>query len=650
MSAGLLGGVLSVALLFATAPHGATAGTPPPRLPIEAFAHLPAMSFPQLSPDGSHLLHLAPVDGRNRVFVRAIENGTVGPAKEVGLGTVPVAWATWVNNRRILVGIRFPGLRRNIPTVETRLLAVDLDGTDPLRLERRVPPGRAPVQIQDDIVDLLPEDDEHILVALPAKGFGYPDVYRMNVYTGRARRVQKSRHRIEQWITDLGGEVRLGTASLFREITVYARPVGSRKFVPVHTYEDGTDPAFLPMALAAGSNTLYVISDHAGDKRAVYEFDIARRTFGRRLFGREDVDITDVVIDRATRAVLGFGFTVDRRHIHYLDERYRAWQALLDRRFPDATNRIISSSRDRRLHVVVSARETRPGDYYLWDVGEDRFTLLGQRYPELPEAALAEMRPVAYEARDGLRIPAYLTLPPGIDARPLPTVIYPHGGPSSRIARRFYFIGQFLANRGYAVFQPNFRGSTGFGRAFKQAGHGQWGMAMQDDLVDGIRWLIARGIADPERICIVGGSYGGYAALMAAALTPELIKCAVSLNGVSDLAAWVADRAPFADAAELTITLGDKAAAPEALAAISPITYAERFTVPVLLAHGDQDRRVLVSQSRNMAAALAAAGRDHRLVILEGSDHRVTYGPARRLFLRELEAFLDRYLGPAASP
>lgn len=651
MFAGLLVGVLAVALSVAgpksraAEPPSSTVTTRPAHPPIAAFAHLPAMSFPQLSPNGAHILNLAPIDGRNRVFVRTLKDGTVGAPKEVHMDGVPASWATWVNDRRILVGVRFPGQRGNIPTVETRLLAIDLDGTNPLRLEHQPPRGRPPIQIQDDVVDLLPDDDEHILVALPAKGFGFPDVFKMNVYTGRARRVQKSRHRIERWMTDLDGQVRLGIASLFRQITVYARPVGAKKFVPIYSYEDGTDPAFLPMALAARSNTLFVISDYAGDKRAVYEFDIAKRTFGRKLFGRDDVNVTDVAVDRLRQSLRGFGFTVHRRHVAYVDKRYKSWQARLDQRFPDASNRILSSSSDNRLHIVVSSRETRPGTYYLWRRSDDSFTLLGRRYPDLPEDALAEMRPVTYRARDGLRIPAYLTLPHGANGRKLATVVYPHGGPSSRTARRFYFIGQFLANRGYAVFQPNFRGSTGFGRTFKRAGHGEWGMAMQNDLSDGIRWLIAKGIADPNRICMVGGSYGGYAALMAAALTPDLVKCVVSLNGVSDLALWVVHRAPFADAAELTITLGEKAALPDALAAISPITYADRFTVPVLLAHGDQDRRVLVSQSQKMAAALAAAGRDYRLVILKGSDHRVTFGPARRLFLSELEAFLNRYLG-----
>jgi dipeptidyl aminopeptidase/acylaminoacyl peptidase len=264
---------------------------------------------------------------------------------------------------------------------------------------------------------------------------------------------------------------------------------------------------------------------------------------------------------------------------------------------------------------------------------------LAESYPGLP--GIVEPRPVTIPARDGTPVPAYLTLPPGGQRKGLPTVILPHGGPWSRDTGAPHYWVQFLVSRGYAVLQPNFRGSSGHGDRYLAAGFEQWGLAMQNDLVDGLDWLVEQGIADPERVCMVGGSYGGYAALVAAYQIPERLRCAVSFAGVSDLDGVVERMRNFrfGELGVARIQEGD------ARRRSSPIHNVERIGVPLLLVHGDVDRSVLVEQSRSLADALEAAGKPFRYIEQTNGDHYLSLQAHRLEFLEALEGFLQTHLG-----
>jgi dipeptidyl aminopeptidase/acylaminoacyl peptidase len=253
------------------------------------------------------------------------------------------------------------------------------------------------------------------------------------------------------------------------------------------------------------------------------------------------------------------------------------------------------------------------------------------------------VRSISYKARDGMSIPAYLTLPPGAEARNLPLVVLPHDGPEARDAYGFNWWPQFLATRGYAVLQPQFRGSTGFGDAFRRAGYRQWGGVMQDDVTDGVQAMIDQGIANPKRVCIVGAGYGGYTALAGAAFTPDLYKCAVSVNGISDLPAMMgADKDKYGDDDPDVVHLRDTigSAFDKAVHERSPVHAANRVHIPVLLIHGLDDTVVRIDQSEMLAHALADEQKNYSFIKLPGGDHRMTYADTRQQVMKEIETFL----------
>jgi dipeptidyl aminopeptidase/acylaminoacyl peptidase len=291
---------------------------------------------------------------------------------------------------------------------------------------------------------------------------------------------------------------------------------------------------------------------------------------------------------------------------------------------------------------VRSSDPQHPDTYWLYDTKTHQLKVLAGAYPTLQPTDLGAMKPYPYKARDGLDIHAYLTLPPGKAAHNLPVVIFPHGGPEERDSIEFDWWAQFMASRGYAVLQPNFRGSAGYGWKFQSAGFTQWGRAMQDDVTDGVKKLIADGIADPKRICIVGASYGGYAALAGATFTPDLYACAVSVAGVSNL---IDLQNSVSGMAYWTTRIGDVDKDADALKAESPTLHADQVRAPILLMHGEKDVTVPIDQSTQERDALKKAGKDVSFVSIDGDDHYLNLASTRIRVLTEIATFLDAHIG-----
>jgi dipeptidyl aminopeptidase/acylaminoacyl peptidase len=302
-----------------------------------------------------------------------------------------------------------------------------------------------------------------------------------------------------------------------------------------------------------------------------------------------------------------------------------------------------------KVIVIVEAPKHPPVFYYL-DRTTHQATQIASTYPDLKPDDLGQMKPYPYSARDGLKIPAYITLPPGRDPKKLPAVVLPHGGPDARDEIEFNWWAQFLANRGYVVLQPNYRGSSGYGDKFTSEGLHQWGLKMQDDITDGVKKMIADGIADPKRICIVGASYGGYAALAGATFTPDLYACAASMAGISDLRQLLRrERKQYGPQSGVVSfwqsRIGDFSDDAEQLVATSPAFHAGRVKCPILLLHGADDTTVWIEQSRIMEDALQKAGKPVQFVTLQGDDHYFTLPETRIRMLTELEAFLKKNIG-----
>jgi len=308
-------------------------------------------------------------------------------------------------------------------------------------------------------------------------------------------------------------------------------------------------------------------------------------------------------------------------------------------------------SDDENRYLVYSSNGQTPGQIFLGDDRANKLELFALSYPGLSQKDMATKTKVSIKARDGLELPAYLTVPQGVEAKKLPMVMLVHGGPQHHDDADFDTWAQFLANRGYAVLQVNYRGSTGFGRGLMAAGLKRWGMEMQDDLTDAAQWAIANGTADPKRLCIVGASFGGYSALMGVAKTPELYQCAVSFAGVSDLVELGRDHREFGGAEGVyDIQVGSVDKDADRLRQTSPRYLASQIKVPVLLIHGTEDRSVLFEQGQYMDEALTAAGKPHRFIKQERGDHHLSLYEHGLQFFKELEGFLAQHLGAGAAP
>jgi dipeptidyl aminopeptidase/acylaminoacyl peptidase len=469
-------------------------------------------------------------------------------------------------------------------------------------------------------------------------------LFDVDTATGKGRVVERGTPYTIQWLVDPDGTPRARAEWLAekQQYTVLARD--ARGWRTVHQ-----QAGFDSMALAgttADGKALVLIGENGTDRSRAWLLPLDGGA-PSVLFEDPVQDVGAVLTDDLTGTVVGFEIGGLEPRQHWIDPRRAQQQRTLEKAFPGRRVTVVQRSDDgERVLVEVGSRAHAPV-HHLVDFATGRADTLGEAYPGLAGAVLGESRSLSYLARDGASIPAYLTLPPGRAARDLPLVVLPHGGPESSDPAGFDAWAQFLATRGYAVLQPQFRGSTGFGRAHRLAGYGEWGGRMQDDLSDGVRHLVATGVADPTRVCIVGASYGGYAALAGAAFTPDLYACAVSVNGVSDLPTMIGD---------LRRRLGDQSdsiaywkehigsATDPRVAQRSPARAAAAVRAPVLLLHGADDTVVPPGQSQLMARALKEAGKPHRYVPLPGEDHWLSQAATRTLVLAEIEAFLAAHL------
>jgi dipeptidyl aminopeptidase/acylaminoacyl peptidase len=655
------------ALPEAAAPAASSAAAPRApvaRLPVERFASLPLLSQVALSPDGQRFSALLNEAGQTVLVTRAVSGQQ--PMKAVLTSDnkeVFFNWVRWVSDERLLVSIRFASRRNFVATVETRLISVRPDGTGLTSLVRNAPrpgmlAGTPSQQIQDRVVDMLQGDGQHVLMALSEPERVLPAVYKVNIETGERRMVKSPERGVYQWTTDATHRVRVGLRSTGNAWEVLASDPDGKNWRTLWSFGD-TEDAVWPMGFGLDPQELYVRAHHEG-RLAVFSVRLDDPALPRRLrLADPKVDVEGQLMHSpVTGEVVGLrGSGTDDAEGGSRSELWSpAWQALareVDGRMPPGSdNRLRGMSRDERRYLVYTSGNGRPGRYFLGDRDTGQLSLLGETHPNLPPELLVGKHLQSIQSRDGLALNAFLTLPAG-RARgdglgPLPMVLLPHGGAHSRDGDDFDAWTEFLANRGLAVLQVNFRGSSGYGHAFRSAGLKRWGLEMQDDLTDAVRWSVDQGVSDPKRICIVGASYGGYAALMGAVKTPELYRCAVSFAGVSDVLDLIDHQSDYIGgraAAERLIgkAWGDR----ERLKATSPALHAERIAAPVLLLHGSADRVVPVEQSRVMAKALKRAGKPHRYIEQEGGDHDLSREAHQVEFFKALEVFLDEHLRAA---
>ncbi|MCF7935083.1 MAG: S9 family peptidase [Synergistales bacterium] len=603
----------------------------PPRIPMEDFFRNPEKASFRISPDGKHYAFLMPWHDRLNIFVRPI-GSEAEPVRITDSEARDIRAFGWGNSEKVIY-LQDTGGDENY-----RVYSVGLDGDGYQCL--------TPFEdVRAGLVDILEDDPDHVLIDMNRRDRRVFDVYRLNIDNGELEMIAENPGSITGWGTDHEGRLRLAVKTEGLETTLLYRPSEGADWeeLMTHSFTDKVIPA----GFTADNDKLYMLSNLDRDTLALYRYDPAEREFEEMLYAHPEVDLGGIIWSDARNTLLGVTYYTDRLHRHFFDEQAGDFFAMLRKRFPGYAVGISSSSRDERKMIISVTSDRMPGKLYFFDRDKPgEFSLVADLYAWLDEDHLAEKRPITYTARDGLEIHGYLTLPAGREEKDLPVLVHPHGGPEARDHWGYDPLVQFLANRGMAVLQMNFRVSTGYGKDFWKAGFKQWGRKQQDDITDGVRWLIDRGIADPERIAIFGASYGGYATLMGLIKTPGLYACGIDYVGVTDLFTLFESIPPYWEPMKerMYVTIGHPEEDADLFRKVSPVFHAGEIEDPLLIAQGANDPRVVKKESDMMVEALREKGIEVEYMVKENEGHGFSNQENRFDLYRAVERFLKEHL------
>lgn len=615
---------------------------------LEDFFRNPVSSSYQISPDGRYVSFLAPYKERMNIFVQSIDaEGQVGQPTQLTFETErSVGGYMWADAERI-VFLKDTGGDENY-----QLYGVRLDGSD-LRAYTNFP------GVRTSIIDDLEDVEGQLLIGLNRRNPEVFDLYRLDLNTGELKLLAENPGNYQGWTTDHEGRLRI----------VYAIVDGVNVQL---LYRDREDEAFRPvittnfkeelsvLMFTPDNDLVWAATSIDRDKTALVLMDPRTAEVVEELFTHDRYDVASISYSRKRKKLLAAFCSGHREPVrHFFDDEARRRREILQALFPNKRVGIadMDKSEERTLLYVGSDR-TR-GAYYYYDFATERLAHIATIAPWLKEEEMVEMHAVSYTTSDGLLIEAYLSLPQGVQLhkengtisltngqQPVPIVVNPHGGPWARDSWGYSSEVQFLCSRGYGVFQMNFRGSTGFGRHFLEASYKQWGLKMQDDITEGVQFLIDSGIADAKRIAIYGGSYGGYATLAGVCFTPHLYRCAIDYVGVSNLFTFMNTIPPYWR--PLLEMMYEQVGHPEEdaaqLEATSPALHADKIVCPLLIAQGANDPRVNKAESDQMVAALRERGVEVEYMVKEDEGHGFANQENRFDFYRAMERFLATHL------
>ncbi|ATG57515.1 MULTISPECIES: alpha/beta hydrolase family protein [Pseudoalteromonas] len=610
------------------------------KLPIEAFAGLKDFSQVKLSPNGENLAFVRNNKGTLILMVKNFKTGVITPILQSDNQTVFFDWYSWANDDVLLLGARhikyqFGGAKYT----STLMYAYNLTNDKGIKLAMRgnAARGERQPQFADKIVSFLPKQKNKILVQGDFKIANTPAVYELDLTTLRRTQIQRPRNNVTAWFSDRQGNVRIAKIMDDTQFTYELLNAETGDWDTLFDYEVFSEQSISILGFDKNPNLLYISALHNG-RDALFRLNLTTKE-RELIYSNDKYDFDgSIFYSSKTGEVAGFTDSHLEDGVNYwdadLDKLYRSLRASLAKDEYDLD--IVSTTEDQQKYIVYFTSDSTSGMYLLGDRTKNELSLLAHAYPKIDETVYGGKERISYKARDGLTIEGYLTLPVGYKkGDKLPTIIFPHGGPMARDYANFDYWTALLAYHGYAVLQPNFRGSSGYGYEFLMQSIQGFGLAMQDDLQDGANWLIEQGIAQPEKICIGGASYGGYAALMAVVKHPETFKCAASFAGVSDLEHLVFKARYFTNKEIVRKQFGTD---DDMLEANSPVTYAKQINRPILLVHGSDDSVVPVYHSREMEDELDDENKDVTYIELEDGDHYLSHQAHR---VKTLQAFLD---------
>jgi len=638
----------------------------PPANPDVSFGARESVQQISLSPSGNKLAYIAPGPGpATIVYTVDVKNGGM-PVKAATASGDPerLTSCTWVSEERLvctLYGVVKEGEGAILPF--SRIVAVDADGANVKLLSLRERSDAAYVNYGGgDVIDWLPAEDGAVLMGryyvpeersgqgtrLEDKREGYA-VDRVDTRTLASKSLESPKKQAAEYISDGRGNIRImgindvagATGYDSGKTRYFYRTKTDREWKLIGVYDGNAETGFNPYAVDADLDIAYGFKKRDG-RWALHSYALDGSGREALIYAHPQVDVDGLIRIGRTRRVVGASFATDKRGAVYFDKKLEALAASLSKALPGLPLvQFTDSSLDGNKLLIWAGSDTDPGRYYIFDKAAQKLDEIMLSRPQLEGATLAQVKPITFKAADGTGIPAYLTLPAGSDGKNLPAIVMPHGGPGSRDEWGFDWLSQYYASRGYAVLQPNFRGSAGYGDAwFQNNGFQSWRTAI-GDVNDGGRWLVSQGIGDPAKLAIVGWSYGGYAALQSAVLDPDLFKAIVAVAPVTDLAMLSSRSRRFSNYRIVRDFIGSGPHVREG----SPAQNASRIKAPVLMFHGTLDTNVDIAHSRLMAEKLGGAGKTKELVVYPKLDHYLDDAAARTDMLRKSDAFLRASMG-----
>ena len=596
-----------------------------PVIAMEDFFKDPEKASYRISPNGQMIIFRAPHMGRMNVFVQKLGDTTATPITQETERSIYSAF--WESDDRIIYTKDIGG------NENMHVLSVKPDGSG---LTDHTPFDKT----RAEVVDILEERPDELLIQHNQRNPQVFDVYLLNTATNEMVMVAENPGNVTGWVTDHDGKIRVAVTSDGVNTSILYRENEKDEFKTVVTtsFKETITPALFTF----DNKNLFCLSNLGRDKSALIEFDPRTAKEVKVIYENPDVDITGIDFSKLRKVLTVAYYETDKLQKHFLDSESEQIDNKIKTQIPSYQFNVNNKSKDETKLLVYVTSDKYFGGYYLYDVKSGDFSKLADFKPWLKEQDMAEMKPVSYESRDGLTIQGYLTLPKGVKAENLPVIVNPHGGPWARDSWGFNPEVQFLANRGYAVFQMNFRGSTGYGRKFWEISFKEWGRTMQNDITDGVKWLIREGIADSSRVAIYGGSYGGYATLAGITLTPELYCCAVDYVGVANMFTFMKTIPPYWEPLRQMFyeMVGDPVKDSLMLAEVSPVFHADRIRCPLLVAQGANDPRVNVNESNQMVEALKNRGINVEYMVKDNEGHGFYNQENQFDFYRAMEKFL----------
>lgn len=601
-----------------------------PLIPMKDFFKNPEKTAFQISPNGEYLSFMMPWESRLNVYVQKIGDKE---AKRLTSATErDIAGYFWANNERIAY-VQDKGGDENF-----RLYAVNIDGTN----EKDLTPFE---KVRVDVIDDLEENPNEMIIGMNKNNPQLFDVYRININTGELTEIATNPGNITGWLTDHEGKLRVAvtTDGVNNSLVYREKETDEFQVLITTSFRETASPAMFTF----DNKNLYLISNLGRDKLALTLYNLNDKKEEKVIYVNEEVDIDNILASKKMKKLTGVTYTKDKRSYHFLDEGTKTIYGELTKLLPGYEIAIGGKNKDEDKLLVRTYSDKTRGSYYFYNTKSKEFFKLADISPWLDEKNMSDMKPISYKSRDGKTIHGYLTLPKGKEAKNLPVVVNPHGGPWARDQWGFNPEIQFLANRGYAVLQMNFRGSTGYGKEFWMSSFKQWGKTMQDDITDGVQWLIKEGIANPKKVGIYGGSYGGYATLAGLTFTPDLYACGVDYVGVSNLFTFMKSIPPYWK--PYLDMLYEMVGHPEQdsvlLHSSSPVFHVDKIKAPLFIAQGANDPRVVKSESDQMVEALKANGIDVPYLVKDNEGHGFRNEENRFEFYKSMEEFLGKYLG-----